>query len=574
MFRLLAVLDASEVTLTALFKTNFNIDFPFDVQEFVAFAFIGLTCGLGGAMFVYTHRKIVDISHHNEGTKFNKFLSKSRFIYPALIVVVVATLSFPKGLGMFMAGQLTSREAGADLFSNTTWTVHNNDPITQEILRHWDSEYTNVYITLVVFIIVKFILTAVCVALPIPAGVFFPVFVIGAGYGRLVGECMATWFPDGVRSGASLSPVVPGGYAVVGAAAMAGAVTHTISTSVIVFELTGQITHILPVMVAVLIANAVVQPLQPSIYDSIIEIKKLPNLPDIKRSRHYNVTAGDIMKPVIKYITTQSTYLQLRDLLKKTTDSSFPLVDKPESMILLGSIRRPQLEWLLQRQLLSTPDHANTDNPDGTDDGGRHASVHFSDGEVSVSFPEFKKESRSKRRPKLKRLHTGTPVSLQRLFLSSVSEPGESTLAETLSDGHQIPAWEMELLQEEIDFTDCQIDPAPFQLVERSSLYKTHKMFCLLNLSHAYVTAIGRLVGIVSLNEVREAIENERVFIQRRLTRLQSTAGTTPDPDYTLDQSFESTEPDDDVTTKSRAQTEPAYSPNLMRHESVIPEER
>ena len=30
---------------------------------------------------------------------------------------------------------------------------------------------------------------------------------------------------------------------------MAGSVTHTISTSVIVFELTGQITHILPVMV-------------------------------------------------------------------------------------------------------------------------------------------------------------------------------------------------------------------------------------------------------------------------------------------------------------------------------------
>ena len=36
-----------------------------------------------------------------------------------------------------------------------------------------------------------------------------------------------------------------------GAAAMAAAVTHTISTSVIVFELTGQITHILPVMVMI-----------------------------------------------------------------------------------------------------------------------------------------------------------------------------------------------------------------------------------------------------------------------------------------------------------------------------------
>ena len=33
---------------------------------------------------------------------------------------------------------------------------------------------------------------------------------------------------------------------------MSAAVTHTISTSVIVFELTGQITHILPVMVSCL----------------------------------------------------------------------------------------------------------------------------------------------------------------------------------------------------------------------------------------------------------------------------------------------------------------------------------
>ena len=70
---------------------------------------------------------------------------------------------------------------------------------------------------------------------------------------------------------------------VIGAAAMAGAVTHTISTSVIVFELTGQITHILPVMIAVLIANAIASLLQPSFYDSIILIKELPYLPDLKK---------------------------------------------------------------------------------------------------------------------------------------------------------------------------------------------------------------------------------------------------------------------------------------------------
>ena len=70
-----------------------------------------------------------------------------------------------------------------------------------------------------------------------------------------------------------------------GAAAMAGGVTHTISTSVIVFELTGQITHILPVMIAVLISNAIASLLQPSFYDSIILLKSLPFLPDLKTNK-------------------------------------------------------------------------------------------------------------------------------------------------------------------------------------------------------------------------------------------------------------------------------------------------
>ncbi|MEQ2183939.1 hypothetical protein GOODEAATRI_003054 [Goodea atripinnis] len=68
---------------------------------------------------------------------------------------------------------------------------------------------------------------------------------------------------------------------VTGAAAMTGAVTHTVSTAVICFELTGQISHILPMMVAVILANMVAQGLQPSLYDSIIQVKKLPYLPEL-----------------------------------------------------------------------------------------------------------------------------------------------------------------------------------------------------------------------------------------------------------------------------------------------------
>ena len=46
---------------------------------------------------MYTHRKIVDFNNKHEDSKFNQFLAKSRFIYPAIIVVICATLSFPKG---------------------------------------------------------------------------------------------------------------------------------------------------------------------------------------------------------------------------------------------------------------------------------------------------------------------------------------------------------------------------------------------------------------------------------------------------------------------------------------------
>uniref|UniRef100_A0A672UH33 Chloride voltage-gated channel 1 n=1 Tax=Strigops habroptila TaxID=2489341 RepID=A0A672UH33_STRHB len=92
---------------------------------------------------------------------------------------------------------------------------------------------------------------------------------------------MASLFPNGILFDGIVYQILPGGYAVIGAAAMTGAVSHTVSTAVICFELTGQISHILPMMVAVILANMVAQSLQPSLYDSIIQVKKLPYLPDL-----------------------------------------------------------------------------------------------------------------------------------------------------------------------------------------------------------------------------------------------------------------------------------------------------
>lgn len=62
--------------------------------------------------------------------------------------------------------------------------------------------------------------------------------------------------------------------------------------------------------------------------------------------------------------------------------------------------------------------------------------------------------------------------------------------------------WEESEMSLEVDFSRCHIDPAPFQLVERTSLLKVHSLFSMVGVNHAYVTAIGRLVGVVGLKEV------------------------------------------------------------------------
>ncbi|NXP11990.1 CLCN2 protein, partial [Thinocorus orbignyianus] len=352
-FRVLAVWNKDEETITALFKTRFRLDFPFDLQELPAFAVIGIASGFGGALFVYLNRKIVQFMRRQK--TINRFLMKKRLLFPALVTLIISTLTFPPGFGQFMAGQLTQKDTLVTLFDNQTWTKQGlNDEFEYlGILEAWRRPRSNVFITLVVFILMKFWMSALATTIPVPCGAFMPVFVIGAAFGRLVGESMAAWFPDGIHTDSNIYRIVPGGYAVVGAAALSGAVTHTVSTAVIVFELTGQISHILPVMIAVILANAVAQSLQPSLYDSIIRIKKLPYLPELGWGHHekYNVRVEDIMVRDIHYITLNCKYRDLQHVLQATKMKNLPLVESAESMILLGSIERAQVGSLLGQQL-------------------------------------------------------------------------------------------------------------------------------------------------------------------------------------------------------------------------------
>uniref|UniRef100_A0A8C2E3H8 Chloride channel 2c n=1 Tax=Cyprinus carpio TaxID=7962 RepID=A0A8C2E3H8_CYPCA len=378
-FRLLPVWNRQEETLTALYATKYRLDFPFDLYELPIFAAMGIVCGFGGAFFVYLYGKI-SLFVKKQKAK-NSFLMKNCFLYSALVSVLISTLTFPPGFGQFMGGRLTKKDSLISFFDNRTWSNHGivADFDNDDHLAAWKHPQANIFIILSVFIIMK------------------------VNRHTDTQFCLATLFPDGFNVDGHIYHIVPGAYAVIGAAALAAGVTHTISTGVIMMELTGQINYTLPILISVILANMVSQSLQPSIYDTAIRIKKLPYLPMLSwgHREKYNIYVEDFMKRDVRYITLNSTYRDIIKILRSGNLKTLPLV---------------------------------------------------------------------------KSAGTNTHIHTQYTLISHL-------------------------------LYSCKIDPAPFQLVEHTSLHKTHTMFSVLNLDYAYVTSIGRLVGAVSLKELREAIE-------------------------------------------------------------------
>ncbi|XP_029039007.2 chloride channel protein 2 isoform X2 [Osmia bicornis bicornis] len=615
MFRLLAIWFQREETITAMFATNFTMDFPFDPQELFVFALIGVGSGLCGAFYVWLHRQYVIFMRKNKS--MNSFLQKNRFLYPGIVSLLVSSISFPLGLGQFMAGDLNTHDQVYGLFTNFTWTKEELGVEEMNIVKHWSTAYTDVFIGLLGFGTFTFIFSIISSTVPVPSGIFIPVFKIGAALGRAVGEAMALWFPTGVRYGGIITPIVPGGYATVGAAAFSGAVTHTISVSVIVFEMTGQITHIVPIMIAVLISNAIAALLQPSIYDSIILIKKLPYLPDLlpSSSGMYNVYVEDFMVRGVKYIWHGITYQKLKEILKENRKlRGFPLVDNPDSMILLGSIQRLELIKLIEKhigrerrlqvaqkwhkeaeerareemerqlrdqertrrpsrfEVIPAPDILKMQRQSANDltmspNNGTASDHHTYHSPVFGSQPKksiLKKTNSFTLKgfsplvsPAVTPYTTVTGaesrirLAFEAIFRKSATlqdvdpDPELGSGTGTRRDSQEVaphtpmlapsPAtskkvqlprervidmsaedqkrWEESEMALEVDFSRCHIDPAPFQLVERTSLLKVHSLFSMVGVNHAYVTAIGRLVGVVGLKELRKAIEDANAGI-------------------------------------------------------------
>lgn len=119
--------------------------------------------------------------------------------------------------------------------------------------------------------------------------------------------------------------------------------------------MTGQMTHMIPVILSVLISNAICQKLELSIYDSVIQIKKLPFLSPLMGSHSlaHEIFVDDIMiRDVVFVWRNNCTYKNIQHILANHPNiRTFPLVDNSQNMILLGSIQREELQRIIDSRL-------------------------------------------------------------------------------------------------------------------------------------------------------------------------------------------------------------------------------
>jgi chloride channel 3/4/5 len=145
--------------------------------------------------------------------------------------------------------------------------------------------------------------------------------------------------------------ITPGTYAFLGAGAALSGIMHlTVSVVVIMFELTGALTYILPTMIVVGITKAVSERFgRGGIADRMIWFNGFPFL-DNKEEHTFGVPVSHTMttNPTV-LLATGLTINDVERILTDTTFQGFPIIEDAETRTLIGYIGRTELRYAVDR---------------------------------------------------------------------------------------------------------------------------------------------------------------------------------------------------------------------------------
>ncbi|KAL9231578.1 hypothetical protein vseg_006789 [Gypsophila vaccaria] len=313
-----------------------NVEVHYHVSDILPVVLVGLLGGLFGSLYNYCLIRVIRLySLINEKGKLAKVvLSLSVSLFTSITMYGLPFLvSCTKCDPSLTAVCPTSGRTGnfkqfncPDGYYNDLATLlfsTNDDAVRNIFSTNTSSEFHTV--TLLIFFGLYCVLGLITFAIAVPSGLFLPIILMGSAYGRLIGITMGG------------SNMDQGLYAVLGAASlMAGSMRMTVSVCAIFLELTNNLLLLPITMFVLLIAKCVGDCFNPSIYDSILELKGLPFLEAKAEPWMRSVTVGELVevKPSLVTLRQIEKVSRILDVLRNTTHNGFPVVEDDEPAVL------------------------------------------------------------------------------------------------------------------------------------------------------------------------------------------------------------------------------------------------
>lgn len=331
----LATINPFRTGQLVMFSVKYDRDWHF--FEVVFYIIIGIFGGLYGA---------VVIKYNLKAQAFRKkYLSKYAIPEAVILAGATAILCYPN---MFLKIDMTEmmevlfRECEGE-YDYEGLCERNNRP--------------TMILSLLIATFLRMFLVIISYGCKVPAGIFVPSMAIGASFGRMVGiivQWLYETFPDSPFFSAcqpDVPCITPGTYAFLGAGAALSGIMHlTISVTVIMFELTGALTYILPTMIVVGVTKAVGDRFSKAgIADRMIWFNGFPFL-DNKEEHTFGVPVSQVMTAHVIPLPSRGMEVKaVQKLLDDTSYSGFPIVEDLDSKILVGYIGRTELQFALSK---------------------------------------------------------------------------------------------------------------------------------------------------------------------------------------------------------------------------------
>lgn len=295
--------------------------------EIIYFVILGVFGGLFGSLVIKLNMLYIEFRKNH--------LRNNGIIEAVALSLITAVICYPNP---FLRIDMT--ESMSILFRECEGRSEEDYGVCDDT-HNWSSINSTLLAT-----IIRTILLIITYGAQVPAGIFVPSLAAGATFGRMLGTISKifhahyghlAFFAECDNDSVCITP---GTYALLGSAAtLSGVMRIWVTVPIIIFELTGALTYILPTMIVLITTKAVsdfISGGEAGIADQMIRHNDMPVLTR-DDSSYFNVRISGVMRRDIVVLEERMLVADV-DAVLLSEYSGYPVVSRKENMKLVGYV--------------------------------------------------------------------------------------------------------------------------------------------------------------------------------------------------------------------------------------------